>query len=109
MLPPSANRIWRRSGTRIHKSTAYTKWLRDCGYIAKAQQLGKISGPYALTIQAVRPDRRRRDLDNAIKPLSDLLVSLGVVRDDSDAELISIRWVTSGPALSIRVTKAGVE
>jgi crossover junction endodeoxyribonuclease RusA len=109
MLPPSANRIWRRAGNRIHKSTAYAKWLRDSVYIAKAQQIGKVSGTYALSIQAVRPDRRRRDIDNLLKPASDLLVSLGIVRDDSDAEMISIRWVTTGPALTIRVSRAGVE
>src|SRR5262245_45511353 len=28
-LPPSANRLWRRSGRRIHKSADYTAWLRE--------------------------------------------------------------------------------
>jgi crossover junction endodeoxyribonuclease RusA len=108
-IPPSANRIWRRSGSRIHKSCAYTDWLRTAGWEAKSQHPGSVSGPYKLTLQAVRPDRRRRDLDNLIKGTSDLLTSIGVIDDDSQCEMISARWVTSGAPLHVRVEAAGVE
>lgn len=107
--PPSANRLWRRSGARIHKSTRYTDWLRDAGFLAMNQRPGSLRGPYRLTIQAVRPDKRKRDLDNLIKPTNDLLKTIGVVEDDSDCEIISVRWVTSGEGLNVRVEQAGVE
>jgi crossover junction endodeoxyribonuclease RusA len=109
VLPPSANRIWRRSGSRIHKSSAYTNWLSASAMFAKGQRPKAVSGPYKLTIAAVRPDKRRRDIDNLIKPISDLLVSIGIVRDDSDCDMVSARWVTRGEGVSIRIEPAGVE
>jgi heat shock protein HtpX len=36
-----------------------------------------------LQVQAVRPDKRRRDLDNLLKASSDLLTRLNVIEDDS--------------------------
>lgn len=108
-LPPSANRLWRRSGKTIHASSEYTAWLREAGYIAISQRQGAIAGPYKLTIQAKRPDKRRRDIDNLIKPTSDLLVSIGAVADDSDCEMVSARWVTQGEGLYVRLEPAGVE
>ena len=107
--PPSVNSIWRRSGTTIHKSSKYKKWIRDAGWQVAAQKPGGIKGPYAMSIQAVRPDKRRRDLANLEKVVSDLLQSLGVVEDDSYAELISMRWVTTGEGVTVRITPAGME
>lgn len=107
-FPPSANRLWRRSGKTIHKATKYTKWLRDAGFIALSQKPGGIIGPYKISIQAARPDKRRRDLDNLLKPISDLLVSVGVVADDSHCEMLSARWVTEGEGVSVRVERAGL-
>jgi len=54
-------------------------------------------GPYRLQVHAVRPDARRRDLDNfAFRAVSDILVSLGVVSDDSDCVELSAKWITDG-------------
>lgn len=107
--PPSANRLWRRSGTHIHKSAQYTKWLREAGWQAISQKPGGIKGPYALQIQAVRPDKRKRDLGNLLKGIEDLLVSIGVIEDDSHADLISMRWVTTGEGITVRISPAGLE
>jgi len=106
--PPSANRLWRRSGRVMHKSSAYTEWLRVAGHMAMAQRPGGLTGSYKLSIQALRPDRRRRDIDNLIKPVSDLLQSVGIVDDDSDCEMVTARWVTNGAPLTVRVEMAGV-
>lgn len=105
-FPPSANRLWRRAGHTIHKSKTYTDWLREAGWQVIAQKAGGIAGPYTLHIQAKRPDKRRRDIDNIIKPISDLLMSVGAVDDDSHCEMVSARWVTSGEGVSVRVERA---
>lgn len=107
--PPSANRLWRRSGRTIHKSAHYVAWLWDAGALAKTQKPHPIVGPYKLTIQARRPDKRRRDLDNLIKPTNDLLASIGVIGDDCQCEMISARWVTNGKPFTVRIEPAGVE
>lgn len=105
--PPSANRLWRRAGTIIHKSTEYKKWLTNAGWQAKAQAHGKkITGSFRFSAQLVRPDKRRRDLDNRIKPLLDLITGCGLVEDDCFAEMISVRWVSSGYPVTIRIETA---
>lgn len=107
--PPSANRLWRRSGRRIHKGAEYANWLVDAGFTAIKQRQPGIVGKYKISINAVRPDKRRRDLDNIIKAISDLVKSVGIIDDDCDCEQISARWVTTGEGVYVRVEPAGVE
>lgn len=107
--PPSANRLWRRSGKTIHKSASYVAWLHDAGWIAKSQRPGSVRGAYKISVHAVRPDKRRRDLDNLAKPISDLLTTIGVIDDDCHCEMLSMRWVTAGEGITVRIEPAGVE
>lgn len=108
-FPPSANALWRSNRGRVHKSRRYVDWLLEAGLKVKSQHPGKIEGQYKISIQAVRPDKRRRDLDNVLKPTSDLLKSLGVIEDDHLCELITARWVTYGEGIYVRLEPAGVE
>lgn len=113
-LPPSANRLWRAGRGNIYTSPRYKNWLRDAGWLAIAQHKEqpkppRINGPYALSVQAVRPDKRRRDLDNLIKPINDLLKTIDVVEDDSHMEMLSMRWVTDGEGVYVRVSPAAME
>jgi len=108
-FPPSANRLWRRSGKRIHRSTQYVEWLERAGWHVIQQRQGGIKGPYAISIQAVRPDKRRRDLSNTLKALEDLLQSVGTIEDDAYAEMISLRWVTTGEGVAVRIHSTATE
>jgi Holliday junction resolvase RusA-like endonuclease len=101
--------LWRTYRGRTCKSREYTDWLVAAGLAARAQRPGKIAGPYKLSINAVRPDKRKRDLGNLEKSLSDLLQSIGVIDDDCNAEMIVLRWVTGGEGVNVRVEPAGVE
>lgn len=107
--PPSTNHLWIRARKGMRKSPAYVAWLTEAGWIAKSQRPGSVKGPYKLSIQVPRPDKRRRDIDNTIKPISDLLASIGVIRDDCDCEMVSARWVTVGEGVTVRIEPAGVE
>lgn len=108
--PPSANRLWVRARKGMRKSDAYSAWLTEAGYIAKSQHQKPLSGPYKLSIHAKRPDKRRRDIDNLIKPLNDLLQSIGLIADDTDCEMVCARWITSGlEKITILVQPASVE
>jgi crossover junction endodeoxyribonuclease RusA len=107
--PPSANRLWVRARKGMRRSDEYVKWLTEAGWTVKSQKPGRVDGAYKLSIHAVRPDRRARDVDNLIKPTSDLLQHIGVIRDDSDAEMVSARWVTSGQPFTVIVEPAGRE
>ncbi len=40
-------------------------------------------GPYSVWIQVRPPDRRKRDIDNLLKPVLDALTGYGAISDDS--------------------------
>ena len=46
-----------------------------------------------MEIMAVKPNGKRRDIDNIIKPISDLLVRMNIVSDDSEMVSVTARWV----------------
>jgi Holliday junction resolvase RusA-like endonuclease len=87
------------------KQRKYSGWLTQCGWHIAIARAKKITGPYALTVLASRPDRRKRDLDNfSFKPVNDLLVKHHVVEDDSFCDELFARWVLDGPeGMTVRV------
>lgn len=93
----------------MRKSERYVAWLMLAAIEARQQTFERISGPYKLSVSIVRPDRRRRDIDNTIKPISDLLMHIGAIEDDSNCEMVSARWVTTGKGVQVRIEPAGVE
>jgi crossover junction endodeoxyribonuclease RusA len=112
--PPSANRLWVRARVGMRKSDAYTAWISEAAWSIKSQRPGKISGPYKISIHASRPDKRVRDLDNILKPISDALQVAGVIANDSDCEMLTARWVTGGGQgvmvmVMVMIDRAGVE
>ncbi len=101
--PPTANLIWRRAGARTIRSPKYEAWRAECAVLIRAETRGQgLCGPYAMTLQIGKPDRRRRDLDNLIKPCGDVLVMAGAVADDSDCQDITARWCPD--VVGVRIT-----
>lgn len=105
VLPPSTNRMHKHTRRGVHRSDTYEAWLQSAGLIVKSQRPAGIVGPYKLSIQAVRQNKRA-DIDNLIKPTSDLLQLVGVVANDCHCEFVSARWVTEGEGMSVRVERA---
>lgn len=102
--PPASNNLFAnsKSGGRF-KSARYTAWATEAGWEAKRQRAGRIEGPYALYIVACRPDARRRDLANLEKAVSDLLVSAGIVEDDSLCMKLQMSWGEPGQTVLVSV------
>jgi crossover junction endodeoxyribonuclease RusA len=98
-FPPSVNRLWRASKTGgVYKSDKYATWSTHAKWSVREQvRSKKLEGPFKLTILAVRPDKRRRDLDNLFKATLDCLQAAGVVADDCNAVWLEARWVEKGP------------
>jgi len=91
--PPTANNLFfNRPGKGRVKTERYRTWLRAAGNDLLLQRPPKISGKVVVSIVVGRPDRRKRDLSNCIKPIEDLLVAHGLIEDDSLVESLSIRW-----------------
>lgn len=96
------NRLWRASKNGVYRSPKYNDWRTPSLWQAAQQAKGKkVDGPYKLTLLAVKPDKRRRDLDNLFKAASDVLQSAGVVADDANCVWIEARWVQSGPQCTL--------
>lgn len=96
-FPPSLNNSKTPVNGRQVSSSRYRQWkaanVRSIFY----QRPPKIAGPFRITLVVTRPDMRRRDLDNLVKPCLDALVKAEVVEDDYLADEIVIRWSKDRP------------
>jgi len=104
-FPPSVNRLWRttKSGG-VYSSKEYKDWAMHTGWVLAGQLNGKsIKGKYTLEINAVKPDKRRRDLGNLEKAISDILEKCGVIENDYLCQEIHLKWVPTGPQCEIIV------
>jgi len=100
--PPSVNAAFRNvSGGGRKRTDGYRKWRKHAAEEIMVQRPAKFKGHYILRIKARRPDNRKRDIDNLIKPISDALVAAGVVKDDDLCVCVTAYW-------SERSTKNGV-
>jgi crossover junction endodeoxyribonuclease RusA len=99
--PPSLNRLYRSINGRSILSKIGRDYYRDVVPLAEATGIN-IRGPYVLAITAYRPDKRRRDIGNLEKIVSDTLTKAGVIEDDSLAQAIVCRWSDAGVSLETR-------
>lgn len=95
-------------GKKMYKSKVYEDWLQLCRVLIFHGKHSPILGQYRLTIEAVRPDKRRRDIDNLIKAVSDVLQDTGLIEDDCLCCEVTARWVKEGPEMQIIVEKVDV-
>jgi crossover junction endodeoxyribonuclease RusA len=97
--PPTANNLFRdavgKNGRRFRvRSSGYLAWLQSASdRISMAGKEARVAGPYTMTVHAGKPDRRRRDVENLLKPISDALVNGGIVEDDSLCQRVSAEWM----------------
>lgn len=89
--PPSVNRLYRSINGRSILSRVGREYYRNVVPIAEATGIN-VRGPYVLIIRAHRPDKRRRDVGNLEKIVSDTLSKAGVIEDDSHAQAILSSW-----------------
>jgi Holliday junction resolvase RusA-like endonuclease len=89
-------------------SKAYKAWKAEAGKIISALRITKpLPAPYLMTLLLQRPDKRPRDAENYIKAISDILVSTGVVEDDSQALLVTVGWLPeTGKLAKVTLTAA---
>lgn len=91
--PPSVNGNHRAVNGRLIKSSAYRSWCIVAANCIPMRLRGSFIGKYSIHITVERENKRIRDLDNLIKPISDALKTAGVIRDDSDCEHITMDWL----------------
>ena len=107
--PPSTNNLyWNVPGKGRVPTSEYKTWKRDAGWTLLSQRPVKNTGPVTVTIELCPPTRRRYDLDNKSKSVLDLLVTHGVVKDDSDGFIreVTIRRVVDAAPCTVIVRPA---
>lgn len=90
-LPPSVNQCWanrRGAGRGRYRTRVYEDWRQQASLMVLLGRAPKVTGPYKLTIGL--PAAMRGDVDNRIKPISDLLVDLRITPDDRHCQGVSV-------------------
>jgi crossover junction endodeoxyribonuclease RusA len=103
--PPSVNTYWRNFDGRMiisAKGREYRETVGDQMILQK--QIKHFTGRLRVEIEAFRPDKRRRDLDNLLKATLDGLAHAGVYEDDSQIIDLRIYWAKDiGGMLKIKI------
>lgn len=103
--PPSVNTYWRNFDGRMIISARGREYRETVGDQMTLQKMVKhFKGQLKVEIEAFRPDKRRRDLDNLLKATFDGLAHAGVYEDDSQIVDLHIYWAKDiGGMLKIKI------
>lgn len=104
--PPSTNGLFFNATKGRRKTIAYRNWLDAAGWQIVEQGRRSVHGPVSISVALVKPDKRKRDLDNLMKPILDLLVEMGCIDDDSFVKRISVQWAEGGPGCAVIIQQA---
>lgn len=103
--PPSVNRYWRTFQGRMIISAEGRTYRRVVAEQVMIQRGAKhYAGKLKVTIEAWRPDNRKRDLDNLLKAVLDSLTHAGVWADDGLIVDLRIYWAPDiGGMLKVKI------
>jgi crossover junction endodeoxyribonuclease RusA len=95
-FPPTLNHLFvnLKSGGRA-KSKDYAKWEKLADTYGLLTPRVQFEGPVRVEYVFHRPDKRRRDVANLEKAVSDTLQRWGIVADDCQIEHLTLRWASS--------------
>ncbi len=88
--PPSTNNLFANGKKGRYPTKAYDQWRQEAGWELKLQKPPSFAGKVEISLAV--PRNGRRDLDNHLKAPLDLLVSHGVIKDDSLIEKVAVTW-----------------
>ena len=104
-FPPSVNTYWRNFNGRMlisKKGRDYRQAVADQVLIQRGAK--HYQGKVKMTIEAWRPDERKRDLDNLLKAPLDALTHAGVYMDDQLIVDLRIYWADEkGGKLKVKI------
>lgn len=106
-LPPPLSACFknvRRNGRAA--TERYTAWAIEALRALQDQRAVGVAGPISVVYQFRRPDRRRRDLGNLEKAVSDLLVKARLIEDDSLIVDLRMMWGGDAP-VTITISPTG--
>ncbi len=91
-LPPTVNHMYMNAQGRRFRTKECREYQEKTTEIIKSLWgENPYSGRVALYVELLTANRRRWDIDNRLKALQDCLQLAGVIKDDSQADSISIK------------------
>lgn len=81
--PPTTNKLYANAAKGRRKASNYARWITGMGTELLTQRPAKHHGRVRVRYVFGFPDRRKRDVFNYEKSITDLLVRHGVIPDDS--------------------------
>ena len=104
-FPPSVNNLFINAGRKRVRSPRYRAWAEEAGFLLNTQHARPVPGPVKLIYEFQEgQDKRRRDVGNLEKPVTDLLVTHGVIEADDGRVVRSINLSWSRDVVGVRVT-----
>jgi crossover junction endodeoxyribonuclease RusA len=105
--PPSINHYWLRTARGMRLSDKARAYRQECLGLIKAYE-GERPDPKALVkvwLRVCPPDKRKRDLDNIIKPVLDVMQHAGLVEDDSQVVHLAVSkmFVSTGGKIDLEI------
>jgi len=104
LLPvPKSNRYIRKKGGKVFKTPRVKNWEVRALWEIKEQYKGEpLVSKLSVYVELVLPNHRRRDIDNMLKSLWDILEKGGVIKNDSQIyEVRTIKRVIKGQQCTI--------
>lgn len=104
--PPTVNHLFvnnRRTGGRF-PSSEYKAWQQHAGLVLNTQPYTTVYGPIEVRYVFGRPDKRARDVFNLEKAVSDLLVKMKIIEDDSLIQRGIVEWNSNIKDVKIFIT-----
>ena len=109
-FPPSSNNLFINVRRGRIRSSKYAEWAAEAGWELKRQRAPELKGPVSLFYQLQDGrDKRKRDLGNLEKAVTDLLVEYGVIEADDNTIVreINLSWSTEARGVHIVIYPAG--
>ena len=90
--PPTVNTYYTIArGRKILSKKGREYKIAAAGALYRAIPWPRADGRLEVLIDAYPPDKRRRDIDNIVKPILDSLTDCGIWDDDSQVDILRIR------------------
>lgn len=108
--PPSINHYYRHVGPRVLISKDGKRYRLAVGARLRLANIKPFDGAVRMDIELYPPDERRRDIDNTLKCLLDVLTDGGVYRDDSQVKKLTVEKKQAEPPFGrVRIRIANYE
>jgi crossover junction endodeoxyribonuclease RusA len=109
--PPTVNTYWRSTykhggGVKVLLSEKGRKYKESANIELLKQGVKRgITGRVEVLIEAYPPDYRKRDLDNILKPLLDVMEDYGVFENDEQIDVLMVRRRKKGGYVEVHVSE----